>query len=422
MPPAPDRLVLDVERLTFGGDGLAHAGQRVVFLPHAAPGDRVEARVTERRPGFDRARVTRVLSPGPARSMSGCRWYPTCGGCQWQHVTPPAQRDAKAALVAEQLARLGGLRDVAVLPTIASPRDWEYRARITLVVEGRRAGYHQTRSHALVEVDDCPIAHPAISAHLEAARAWLATLRVALERVTVSVAPGGVVLTARARTRPGPADLAASEALLLARPTVRGTVLAGGGVRQAAGDANVLVPVEPGLALEVPADAFTQVNPAANQRLVATVLARGAFRPGERVLDLYCGAGNFALPLARRGVAVVGVERDGVAVAAATANAARLGLAAIFQQAGVASALAARPPASVDAVLLDPPRAGAADALPALLALRAPRVLYVSCDPATLARDLRTLSAGGYHVGAVQPVDLFPQTYHVETVTDLRLT
>src|SRR5205823_1155372 len=233
-------LVLDVERLTFGFDALAHHGRQVVFVPYAAPADRVQAEVVERRGGYLRARIAAVLVPGPARVLPGCRYFPTCGGCQWQQVAPPAQRDAKAAIVAEQLARVAGVRDAEVLPTVPSPADWHYRARITLAVEGRRAGYRRARSHDLVEIADCP-----------------------------------------------PGD-----------PTVR-------------------VALEPGLALEVPADVFTQVNPGANRRLVETVVALGAFAPGARVLDLYCGAGNLSLPLARRGVTVLGIERSRVAVEAA---------------------------------------------------------------------------------------------------------
>jgi len=416
-------LLLDVERLTFGFDALAHHGRQVVFVPYAAPGERVRAEVVERRAGYLRARVAAVLAPGPDRVLPGCRYFPTCGGCQWQHVAPPAQRDAKAAIVAEQLARVAGVRDAEVLPTLASPADWHYRARVTLAVEGRRAGYRRARSHALVEIADCPLADPSVSAHLEAARAWVAALRVPLRRVTVSAAPAGVALAASATARPGPADLAASEALLARAASVRGTVVTGAGVRLVAGDPTVRVALEPGLDLEVPADVFTQVNPGANQRLVETVLALGAFTPGERVLDLYCGAGNLSLPLARRGVSVLGIERSGVAVEPARANAARHGLpAATFRADDVARALASLPSGSLDAVVLDPPRAGAADALPALAALRPPRIIYVSCDPATLARDVRTLLAAGYRLERVQPIDVFPQTYHVESVTKLRLT
>ena len=148
-------VTLDVERLTFGFDALAHHERRVVFVPYAAPGDRVRARVVEQRRGYARAEVLEVVAPGPDRVLPGCAYFPTCGGCQWQHVAPAAQRRAKAAIVAEQLARIAGVRDVDVLPAIASPADWSYRSRITLVVEGRRAGYHRARSHRLLEIDGC---------------------------------------------------------------------------------------------------------------------------------------------------------------------------------------------------------------------------------------------------------------------------
>jgi 23S rRNA (uracil1939-C5)-methyltransferase len=312
---------------------------------------------------------------------------------------------------------------VAVEPTLASPGEWRYRARVTLVVEGRRAGYHRARSHTLVEVDECPLAVPAVTAHLAAARDWTASLRVALRRVTVAEAPGGVVLVGAAAAAPGPADLAATESLLVRVATVRGVVLAGGGVRRTLGDPTVRVLLEPGLDLEVPADAFTQVNPAANQRLVEVVLRLGAFRAGERVLDLYCGAGNFTLPIARRHAVVDGVERDPIAVEAGRANATRAGLmTATFRAARVTEALRAFAPGTFDAVVLDPPRAGAADAVAGVAALRPPRVVYVSCDPSTLARDVRAFLARGYRLGHVQPVDLFPQTYHIETAAELLLT
>src|SRR5205814_1241174 len=291
----------------------ADRGRQVVFVPYAAPEDRVQAEVVERHGGYLRARVAAVLAAGPDRVLPGCRYFPTCGGCQWQHVAPRAQRDAKAAIVAEQLARVAGVRDAEVLPTVPSPADWHYRARITLAVEGRRVGYRRARSPDLGQITDCPPADPVVSAHLEAARAWVAALRVPLRRVTVSAAPGGVVLAASATARPGPADLCA--------------------------------------------------------------------------------------------------------------NAARLGLAAAtFRADDVARALAGPLPGPLDAVVLDPPRTGAADAVFALAVLRPPRIVYVSCDPATLARDVRALLGAGYRLDRVQPIDVFPQTYHVESVVTLRLT
>jgi len=415
-------LTVDVERLTFGFDALAHHDGQVVFVPYGAPGDRVAAEVVERGSDYVRARPLAVLAAGSDRVLPGCRYFPTCGGCQWQHVRPPAQRAAKATIVAEQLARIGGVRDADVLPPLAAPEDWQYRDRITLIVEGRRAGYHRARTHVLLPIEDCPIAAPVVSAHVPAARAWVKTLRAPLERVTIAAAPGGVALTAIAGARPSPADVAASETFLARHASVRGLVLTGGGERIVVGDPTLRLEPEPGLALEVPADVFTQVNAAANRLLVETVLRFGAFAAGERVLDLYCGAGNLSLPVARRAAVVHGIERSDVAVDAARANAERLGLRdASFTHDRVARALRrATPP--VDAVILDPPRAGAADAIDAMAALRPSRILYIACDPATFARDVRTMGTHGYRLGRVQPIDLFPQTYHIETAAELRLT
>ena len=422
-PPDHDRtLDLSIERLAFGGDAIARHDGRVVFVPLAAPGDRVRAAVVERRRDWLRAELSEVVSPGPDRVAPRCPVFGTCGGCQWQQVSPEAQRAAKAAIVREQLARLGGIRDVDVRPVRAAPDAWGYRARITLVADGRRLGFHRARSHRLVEVDDCAIADPVLSAHLETARTWASTLRGAPTRVTLARAPDGVVLVAALPAKPVPPDVSATERLLAASAAVRGAILVGAGTRIVVGDPGLRVPVEPDLALEVPADAFTQVHAAANLLLVAAVLEASQLGPGSRILDLYCGAGNFALPLARRGASVTGIERSAIAVDAARANAARLGLTARFHCAAVEDMLGRLPPQPVDLVVLDPPRSGAPGVARVLAGRRPPRVVYVSCDPATLARDARALTATGYRLAHVQPVDLFPQTYHVETVAQFVLT
>lgn len=422
-PPPSTSLLLDVEQLTFGPDALARVDGQVVFVPFGAPGDRVEARVTSRHGGYLRAVVDRVVAAGPDRVLPGCPAFTVCGGCQWQHLAPGAQRHAKAAIVAEQLARVGGFSEVPIAPPAHAGEVWGYRGRVSLVVEGRRLGYHRVRSHHLVEVAACPIADPVIGHHLSSAREWVRRLRSALSRLTITAVPGGVVFTGEATRPPRPTDEDATAAFLARHPTIRGALLFHHETRQAVGDTTLTVPLEPGLVLEVPADVFTQVNPAANLLLVATVLQLADPRPRDRVLDLYAGAGNFSIPLARRCAAVLGIERTRRAVSAAAANAARLGLPNVrFRSADVASALAALDVGAFDLVILDPPRAGARDAIPGLLALRAPRIVYVSCDPATLARDLRMLVDGGYRLTKVAPIDVFPQTFHVETVAHLGLT
>ena len=420
--PCAPPLELAVERLTFGPDALARHEGQVVFLPYAVPGDRVRAEIQSRSRGFLRAAVSEVLTPGPDRVPPPCRHFGTCGGCQWQHIAPAAQRAARATVLAEQLARLGGLRDACVLAPRGTDDVWRYRGRASFAIEGRRLGYRRARSRALVEVDECDIVAPAITEHLRVARAWIDAIARPLARLEITTAPHGVVFVASGPQRPAAADRLATERVQARVPTLQGAVLTGRGKRIVVGDPTVHVPVEPDLTLEVPADVFTQVNPAANPILVAAVLELGDFSAGARVLDCFCGAGNFTLPLARRGVEVIGIERDRAAVAAAEANAARLGLTASFRACSVTHALATLGDAPFDGVILDPPRAGARTILPALTARRPPRIVYVSCDPATLARDARVLVEHGYALTRVQPVDLFPQTYHIESVAEFRLT
>ena len=421
MPDDATTLSLTVERLTFGPDALAHADGQVVFVPRAAPGDEILARVRRRERGYVRAEIVDVVRPGPDRVPPPCPVFGRCGGCQWQHVSLAAQRAAKQAVVAEQLARLGGLRDVEVRPTIAPAEGLGYRSRVTLHAEGRRLGYQRARSHVLEEVPACPIAAPAVERHFPVARRWALVLRTPPAHVTIAESANGVVLVGTLPTAPTPPDVEATEALLVADASVRGAVLVHETTRLAVGDPTVRLEIEPGLAIDAPADAFSQVNPAANHLLVRTVLDLGDFPAGAGALDLYCGVGNFTFPLARRGVRVLGIERDPVAVAAARANATRLALDVRFV-AGTVAAELARTTERLDGVVLDPPRAGAADAVPAIVARRPSRIVYVSCDPATLARDLRRLAGDGYAVRVVQPIDIFPQTFHVETVTLLELT
>jgi 23S rRNA (uracil1939-C5)-methyltransferase len=421
VPEDAATLSLTVERLTFGPDALAHAEGQVIFVPLAAPGDEILARVRRRERGYIRAEVVEVLRASPDRVTPPCPVFGQCGGCQWQHVALTAQRRAKQAVVVEQLARLGGLHDVDVRPTLAPAEGLGYRGRVTLHAEGRRLGYQRARSHVLEEVAACPIARPAVERHFPAARRWVASLRTPPAHVTIAESADGVVLVGTFSTPPTPPDVEATEALLVADGSVRGAVLVHETARIAVGDPTVRLELEPGLAIEAPADAFAQVNRAANRLLVQTVLGLGNFPAGANVLDLYCGVGNFTLPLARRGVRMLGIERDPVAVTAARANAIRLALDARFV-AGTVAAELARSTEAVDGVVLDPPRAGAADAVLALVARTPPRIVYVSCDPATLARDLRLLAGHGYAVRVVQPIDIFPQTFHVETVTLLELT
>jgi 23S rRNA (uracil1939-C5)-methyltransferase len=410
-------LSLAVERLTFGPDALAHADGQVVFVPLAAPGDAIRARVSRRTRGYLRADLVDVVRPGPDRVAPPCPAFGRCGGCQWQHVALDAQRRAKEAVVVEQLARLGGLHGADVRPVIAPPAGLAYRARITLHVEGRRVGYQQRASHVLEEVAGCPIATPEVERHLPSVRRWVEALRTPPTRVTVAEAAGGVVLVGVFPATPAPPDVDATGSLLVAHASVRGAVLAHPAGRTVVGDPTVRLELEPGLAIEAPADAFAQVNPRRIASSSGPSSRLGDFPAGASVADLYCGSGNFALHARAARRACARHRARSARGGAAARNAARLGLDALRRRHGRGRAPhdrrgGRRRPR--------PPRRRRRCARCARRA-RARRIVYVSCDPATLARDLGA-ARHGHAVRVVQPIDVFPQTFHVETVALIELT
>jgi 23S rRNA (uracil1939-C5)-methyltransferase len=420
-----DAIVVDVTALSHGRDGVARHEGKVVFVPGVAPGDRARVRIVEPHASYARAELLEIETPGTARREPPCPWVGDCGGCPWQQVAYPAQLEAKAHNVRETLARLGGVVPARLLPIVAAPAEWGYRHRIRLHVEpGGRLGYRAARSHRLVEVDACAVADPRLAALLAPVRRTLATVATRLESLELIVDDGGhVVLSAGASGAFHPRDTGPWRRLLAETPAIAGVMIRGRGWRRRFGEVHVRVrPEANGPAIAQTAGTFSQVNPAANRLLVEAVVALA--RPAARILDLHCGAGNLSLPLARAGSRVTGVDRDRTAIADARASAAAAGLAdrTEFTAADAVATLRQDGARDADLVLLDPPRTGAREVAAELARVRVPRVLYVSCDVATLARDARALVAGGYAVDRVQPIDLFPQTEHVETVLEAVLT
>jgi 23S rRNA (uracil1939-C5)-methyltransferase len=267
---------------------------------------------------------------------------------------------------------------------------------------------------------------PAVDAAIASAEALVRGLRTNVRRIEIvdrGVSDGGVVMVGEAEGAWNRADESSCERWLTQAPHVHGLVLAGRGWRRTWGNDRVVIHPEADLPLTLRAGAFTQVSPAANQLLVSTVLGYAGASAGTRMLDLYAGVGNFSIPCARRGAHVEAVEQQRAAAEDGRANAAELDLSQCHFRAQTArhalDALASSG-ALFDVVLLDPPRSGAADVVPGLLRLGAPRMVYVSCNPSSLARDLKLL-AMRYRIDAVQPIDMFPHSYHVETVVAANL-
>jgi len=412
--------VARIESLAHGPNGIARVDGKVHFVRQAVPGDEVEIEIDEDHRAYAYAHVTRVLVPGEARRSAPCVYLPRCGGCPWQHIAYATQWAAKENTVRELLARVGGIDPARVRPILRAAQEYGYRRRLSLRVEDRQVGFVAAASHDVVPVERCLLAQDRLDGAIELARVWVASMETHVKRIEVVATGEGdrVALVAQAEGDLVATDAERSEDLLRRTPRLAALVLRGRGFRRLWGEDRVRVPLVDGDEMWLRAGDFSQVSDHGNAELIRVVLEQAAVTVQHRVADLYAGAGNLSVPLARRAAQVTAVERTPTSVAAARENAQRLGLGNLELVTGTTeSALRGwvKRARRFDTIVLDPPRSGAAEAVPLLLQLGAPRLVYVSCNPATLARDLKSL-ARGYRVQQVQPIDIFPQTYHVEAV------
>jgi 23S rRNA (uracil1939-C5)-methyltransferase len=421
--------------LDHDGRGVARVGGKVVFVPGALPGETVRLGRRRRRSGHDVAELAEVVTPSPARVEPRCAHFGVCGGCALQHLDPSAQIAAKGRELQVQLERIGKVQPDEVLEPLAGPA-WEYRRRARLGVKyvpkkGRvLVGFRERESPYVTDVRRCHVLAPPVGALVEALAVLVdgLAIRDRLPQIEVAIGerPAGApatVLVLRVLDPPGEADLERLRAF--AREHDVEFWLQPGGYETAApldGPADPLrygLP-EFGVDLEFGPLDFVQVNAVLNRRMVSRAIELLAPTPTDAVLDLYCGLGNFTLPLARRAGRVFGVEGEAGLVARARANAERQGLSnATFAVADLSADLRTEPWARErwDRVLLDPPRVGAKEVLPAVAASRAERVVYISCHPGSLARDAGLLvHEHGYRLAAAGVMDMFPHTAHVESI------
>ena len=417
--PAPGEVLeLAVGEVVHGGWCVARLDDTgwVIFVRHALPGERVRVRITQVTSRFARAEAIEIIEPAPDRVAAPCPYAGPgrCGGCDWQHASLPAQRQLKAAVVRQQLARLAGLDlDVRVetIPGADSGLGWRTTVSFAVGPDGA-AGLRRHRSRQVIGIADCLIAHPAVTATEVTGQRWPGAQAVEVSAVPETGERGVIV------ARPGPPPptwpgcrLAADSVLVTrrgSRTPVRGR---GYLTRQAAGRE-----------WRVSLGGFWQVHPGAADLFGAAVLAALAPQAGEHALDLYCGAGLFAGLLAAavgEAGAVTGIEEDAAAVRDARHNLREWPWARVLKG-DVATVLGRLDPAVASIAVLDPPRAGADPAVIGLLCqsgLR--RIAYLSCDPATLARDLRLLVDGGWQLADLRAFDAFPMTHHVECLATL---
>jgi len=413
---------IEINAMTFGPYGVGRIDGKSVMVAQAVPGDLLEVAMTSEHRDYAIARIERIVRTGADRRETPCVYLPRCGGCDWQQIAYPAQVALKAQLIAAEFHHVLGVELDADGLVEAAPAEFEYRARTRFkTAPGGRVGFHQAGSNSIVEIDRCMVA--AMPARMPTALA--AALGRRCVEIEVVCDRGGEVQVATLAKAPGNAEVSRARQVMRDDDVLRGIVLRGGGAREVVGDAKISFELEPEWAIEIDADLFSQVNRAQNLRLVATVVAMAEVRDRTAVLDLFCGAGNFSLPLARRGARVTGVDADALAIAGAQHNAARIGLKDaqfIAMKATETARFFERAHYRPELVIIDPPRSGALDLMTAVARLRPRAVIYVACDTTTLVRDLQSLCASGYEIDRVRAFDFFPNTHHAEVVVHALLT
>ncbi len=435
---------IEITSLSHDGRGLAHQNGKTLFVDGALPGERVRARYTTQKSSYSEAQTLEVLSASTQRVPPACPHFSQCGGCQLQHLSGDAQIASKQQQALEQLQRIGGVQPAEILTPLDSDH-WLYRrrARLGLVTDNRSGqvslGFRRKQSNKLVAIEQCPVLDPRGSQLLGRIKPLLNQLQQpqAISHIEICLGDTQAALVVR-HPKPLPeADQRALQALLselgfdlFLQPGTADTLHALPehsdrplSAQPLTGQPLTYQLPEQQLTLQFQPKDFTQVNAAINRQLVNLALELLTPGPDDRILDLFCGLGNFTLPLARYAQAVVGVEAIDAMVQRGRDNAVRNRLDNVtFIAADLSQPINDQPrfkqllKSGFNKVLLDPPRAGAFAVLAPVAKLAPAQILYISCDPATLARDAAELNRLGYRLQRWTVVNMFPQTSHVESI------
>lgn len=368
--------IITIDRLAYGGEGVGRSEGKVVFVPGTAPGDKALVRVTSDEGRFARGQLVSLLERSPARVEPLCPVFGICGGCQWQHLNYATQIKMKEEIVRETLVRIGQIAHPPLLPMISAPHPWHYRLRIQLKIDPEgKIGFYAAKSHQVVLFEECKIADSQLNEKLAEIRSGGEKLESGFE-----------------------------------------LCLNGHGVECIKDSDGERI--------------FSQVNREQNRHLIDTVInfvfgnAHKAFTERNTLVELYAGSGNFTFPLAKKAGRLIAVEENPHAIEKAELESQERKISNIQWIKGSAEwglKKIYRRKIEVDTLVLDPPRQGAPEILDLIPLIRPRTIVYVSCDPTTLARDLKWLVRRHYRLEKVQPIDMFPQTYHIESVASLNL-
>jgi 23S rRNA (uracil1939-C5)-methyltransferase len=409
------------KRFRFRPDDMAHGGEavgrykgKVVFVPYALPGEEVLVEIVEDKKRYARARPVEVISPAPQRVVPRCPHFGLCGGCHWQHIDYAAQLQFKESILRNQLARLGGIKDAPIMPLIGMAQPWCYRNHVQFALtDNGRLGFVAARSRGkarrVMPIEVCYLLHSLLDdmfvaldlEHLELKRLSL--------RAGINTGQRMMIFETENDEPPE---------LEIDFPLSCVLLLSDGRAATLVGESHIVESLA-GREYRISASSFFQVNTIQAEALVQKVIdmLRPSLQGDETLLDAYCGVGTFALSLADRVGRAIGVEENREAIADAGLNADAADLPNVELIQGRVEDVLPDLEESIDLVILDPPRQGCPpETLKAVAGLAPTRIVYISCDPATLARDARTLLQNGYKLIEVQPVDMFPQTYHIATI------
>lgn len=420
---------ITIERLVYGGSGLGHVQGKVVFIPFTLPGEKVEAQIEERKKHYDKGLLVNILRPSPRRIPAPCPYFGRCGGCHWQHIAYSDQLSFKEDIFRETLARIAHIADGKILPIIPSPFPFGYRNRVRLHLKKGRISFFRPHSHQMVEIESCQIAHPLINRIITDIRNALSSS--SLQKLTqmeiiasseegkgmVSLYTGGPLSHAETDTISLQfGRIASVKRYVIQEPDSRMTQ----GISSENETLKFFVRKEDGLTYFLYPGVFSQVNLPQNDRLITTILEWADISPKHKVLDLFCGMGNFTLPMAQKAQEVTGIETHPLSIKNAVFNQMANGMDNIRflgEEVSVALEMLIADKAYFDLIVIDPPRKGCGEIIKKLPRLNPSKILYVSCDPATLARDTGFLLGEGFHLVRSQPLDMFPHTYHIESLT-----
>jgi 23S rRNA (uracil1939-C5)-methyltransferase len=401
-------ITLTLDAMAHGGDAIGRHEGKAIFVPYTIPGETVQAEIIDDHDRYARARPIEILEPSPARIDPPCPYFGMnkCGGCQWQHIDYPVQAQIKGMVVVDQLSRVGNFEDPPVFEPIPDANGWEYRNHALFRVDSKgNLGFLSSGSHRVYPVDDCLIIHPL----LRQLRYDLDMTYPELEwlEMRAGTATGDLMVLLQAKEEESPS-------LSVDFPLSIVQIRHDDAVSPLIGLDYITEHVHE-RAFRISATSFYQVNSAQAAELVNIVMGALDLHGHETILDAYCGVGLFSAFIAEEAGYVLGIEGNPPAVADAQYNLDGFEHVDILQ--GPVEEIVPELEISLDAVVVDPPRTGLdRQALDGLADHEPERIVYVSCDPATLARDCRRLVRKGYTLEWVQPVDLFPQTYHIENV------